>query len=51
MTILIDDSDIISKWSSKPIGDAKGVIYNHHMFIVQATGSSILNVRTMLAQK
>ncbi len=37
MTIVNDDSSIISKWSSKLIDDAKGVIYNHCMFIIQAT--------------
>ncbi len=38
MTIINDDSSVIIKWSSKLIDAARGVIYNHHMFIVQATG-------------
>jgi hypothetical protein len=38
MTIVNDNSSVISKWSSKLIDDARGVIYDHHMFIIQATG-------------
>ncbi len=38
VTIINDNSSIISKWSSEFIDDARGVIYNRHMFIVQATG-------------
>jgi hypothetical protein len=38
MTIVNDDSSIIIKWSSKLIDTATGVIYDRHMFIVQATG-------------
>jgi hypothetical protein len=41
MTILILDSGIISKWSSKPIDDARGVIYNHEMFKVQVAAFSM----------
>ncbi len=37
MTIVNDDSSVISRWSSKLIDAARGVIYDHHMFIVQAT--------------
>ncbi len=38
VTIINDNSRIVSKWSSKFIDDARGVIYNSHMLIVQATG-------------
>ncbi len=37
MTIVNDNSSIIIKWGSKLIDTARGVIYNRHMFIVQAT--------------
>ncbi len=37
MTIVNDDSGVIIKWSFKLIDAARGVIYDHHMFIVQAT--------------
>jgi hypothetical protein len=37
MTIVNDDSRVIIKWSSELIDTARGVIYDHHMFIVQAT--------------
>ncbi len=36
MTIVNDDSSIISKWSSKLIDDARVIIYDRNMFIVQA---------------
>ncbi len=42
MTIINDDSSIIINWSSKLIDVARGVIYDHYMFIVQATGGKIL---------
>ncbi len=32
--IVNDDSSVIIKWSSKLIDAARGVIYDHHMFIV-----------------
>ncbi len=35
--IVNDDSSIVSKWSSKLIDDARAVIYNRNMFIIQAT--------------
>jgi len=37
MTIVNDDSSVVIKWSSKLIDIARGVIYDRHMFIVQAT--------------
>jgi hypothetical protein len=42
MTIVNDDSSIVSKWSSKIIDNARVVIYDHHMFRVQATGVSFI---------
>ncbi len=41
MTIVNDDSNVIIKWSCKLIDTARGVIYDRHMFIVQATGGSM----------
>ncbi len=37
MMIVNDDSSDISMWSSKLIDDARGIIYDHRMFIIQAT--------------
>jgi len=37
MTIVNDDSSIVIKWSFKLIDSARGVIYDRHMFTVQAT--------------
>jgi hypothetical protein len=38
MTIINDNSNIISEQSFKLIDNARGVIYDHHMFLIQATG-------------
>ncbi len=35
--ILKDDSNISSKWQVSPIDDARVIIYNSNMFIIQAT--------------
>ncbi len=37
MMIVNDDSSVVIKWSSKLIDATIGVIYERHMFIVQAT--------------
>jgi hypothetical protein len=37
-TIVNDDSSIVSEQSFLLIDDARGVIYDRHMFIIQATG-------------
>ncbi len=37
-TIVNDDSRVVNKLESSLIDDARVVIYNCHMFIVQATG-------------
>jgi hypothetical protein len=39
VTIVNDDSSIISKWSFKLIDDPRIVIYDYHRFIIQATGA------------
>ncbi len=37
MTIINDDSRVVNKLEASLIDDARVVIYNRHMFIVQAT--------------
>ncbi len=39
MPIVNDDSSIVIKWNIKLLDAARGVIYDCHMFIVQATGA------------
>ncbi len=41
MTIVNDDSSVISKWSFKLIDDPIVVIYERHRFIIQATALSL----------
>jgi hypothetical protein len=43
MMIINDDSSVIIKWSFKLIDAARGVIYDRHMFILQAPGLYISN--------
>ncbi len=38
MTIVNDDSWVVNKLEASLTGDARVVIYDHHRFIVQATG-------------
>jgi hypothetical protein len=38
MTIVNDDSRVINKLEASLTDDARVIIYDHHMFIVQATG-------------
>ena len=40
MTIVNDDSRVINKLETSPTDDARVVIYDTRMFIVQATGNS-----------
>jgi hypothetical protein len=40
ITIVNDDSRVINKLEASLTDDARVVIYNHHMFIVQATAPS-----------
>jgi hypothetical protein len=44
MTIINDDSRVINKLESLLTDDARVVIYDRHMFIVQATGLLSLQV-------
>ncbi len=37
MTVINDDSRVVSKLEASLTDDARVIIYNHHMFIVQAT--------------
>ncbi len=37
MTIVNDDARIVNKLDASLIDDARVIIYDHHMFIVQAT--------------
>jgi len=37
MTIVNDDSRVINKFETSLTNDARAVIYDHQMFIVQAT--------------
>ncbi len=39
VAIVNDDSSIISKWSFKLRDDPRVIIYDHHRFIIQATGN------------
>ncbi len=39
--IINDNSSVFIKWSFKLIDDARSVIYDCHMFIVQATGCEL----------
>ncbi len=38
ITIINDDSRVISKWQVSLIDDARVIIYDHEMFITEATG-------------
>ncbi len=39
MTIVNDDSGVVNKLEASLTDDARVVIYERHMFIVQATGN------------
>ncbi len=41
ITIVNDDSRIINKLETSLTDDARVIIYDHHMFIVQATGECV----------
>jgi hypothetical protein len=40
--IINDDSSIVNKLETSVTDDARVIIYDHHMFIVHATGSNYL---------
>ncbi len=42
MTIVNDDSRVINKLESSLTDDARVIIYDHHMFIVQVTGHNVM---------
>jgi hypothetical protein len=44
MTIINDDSRVVNKLEASLTDDARVVIYNCHMFIVQATDNWSLNL-------
>jgi hypothetical protein len=44
MMIIIDDTRIVNKLDASLTNNAKVIIYDRHMFIVQATGVSVINV-------
>ncbi len=44
MTIVNDDSRVVNKLEASLIGDARVVVYDHHMFIVQATAKDKSNL-------
>jgi hypothetical protein len=44
MTIINDDSKVINKLEASLFDDARVIIYDHHMFIVQATGANVIKV-------
>jgi hypothetical protein len=48
MTIVIDDSRVITKLETSLTDDARVVIYDRHMFIVQATEAVFLSCATLL---
>ncbi len=44
ITIMNDDSSIINKIDASLTDDARVVIYDRHMFIVQAPGVSVVKI-------
>jgi len=44
--IINDDSRVVSKWRFKLIDDARAIIYDRNMFIMQATGHQSLRQGT-----
>ncbi len=44
MMIINDDARIVNKLDASLTDDARVVIYDHRMFIVQATGVNVINV-------
>jgi hypothetical protein len=51
MMIINDNSSVVNKWSSKLIDAARGLIYNRHTFIVQATEVSFSLIDRHLGKK
>jgi hypothetical protein len=42
MTVVNDDSGVVNKLEDSLTVDYRVVIYDHHMFIVQATGPNVV---------
>ncbi len=49
ITIVSDDSSIVNKLETSLIDDARVIIYDCHMFIVQATGFMFFIVMLIIA--
>jgi hypothetical protein len=43
ITMVNYDSTVVNRFGVSPTDDARGVIYDRHMFIVQATGVKFIN--------
>jgi len=48
VTIINDNARIINKLDASLTEDARVIIYDHHMFIVQATGCKIVAVQILI---
>jgi hypothetical protein len=48
MTIVNDDSRVITKFETSLTDDAGVLIYDHHMFIVQATGVTFTSLHFLI---
>jgi hypothetical protein len=48
MTIVNDDSSVVNKLEASLTDYTRVVIYDHHMFILQATGQGILKMEVSL---
>ncbi len=44
MMIVNDDARVINKLEASLTDDARVIIYDHHMFIVQATGPNVIKL-------
>ncbi len=49
MTIVNDDSSVVNKFETSLTDDARVIIYDRHMFIVQATGVNVENLYFFVA--
>jgi hypothetical protein len=48
MTIVNDDSRVVNKLEASLTDDARVVIYDRHIFIVQATDCTLMNLSSTL---
>ncbi len=49
MMIINDNSRVINKLEASLTDDARVIIYDHHMFIVQATGLTLQIVQALVS--